>query len=134
MKVSLNLAKNFPWARWNHTLHGTLYHSCELIKLNGDTTIGELSEEPLEANNKLIRNFLNAKACKCDQTLQLTDCMNRTLERSHPEIRARISQFRPAKRCTICESTTHTARSHYKVVGIELDAFDSCVNEMILSD
>ena len=55
-QASLNLCDNFPWVLMNHTLHGTLHHSVELISLNDGYGLGSLSEECLEANNKDIRN------------------------------------------------------------------------------
>ena len=58
MDISLNIVDNFPWVRLNHTLHGTIQHSTELIKLNSGYELGAYSEKGLEANNKDIRNFL----------------------------------------------------------------------------
>ena len=53
------LVSAFPWARMNHTLHGTVQHSAEIIELNDSFGLGALSEEGLEANNKDIRKFLD---------------------------------------------------------------------------
>ena len=117
INTSMNIATNFKWVPINFTLHSSLHHSAELISLNGDRGLGELSEEALEANNKDIRLYMNTHSRKSDPILQLTDVMNRTLERSHPCVRYAIEQFRPKKQCTKCGSTSHTIRSHHTVVG-----------------
>ena len=122
----MNLAKNFPWARWNYTLHGSIQHSSELIQDNGGFGLGDLSEEPLEANNKDIRKFLKDKSRNSDQVNQMINCMNRTLERSHPKVRALISDFRPPRKCAICGMSGHTIRTHDKVTGVsEISRYDS---------
>ena len=129
--TSLYLAKNFKWARWNQTLHAIVHHGPELCKDNGDRGLGELSEEPLEANNKDIRKYLNDKSRKSDPVSQLTDCMNRNLERSHPKVRSLILNYKPDKSCTICGQAEHTARTHYKVVGVEIGRYDRHVLDII---
>ena len=57
-QTMLTITNHFPWAKINHTLHGSIQHSCELIQMNGDRSLGGYSEEGLEANNKDVRNFL----------------------------------------------------------------------------
>ena len=42
-----HLCDNFTWVKLNHTLHGTLHHSVELINLNDGYALGNLSEECL---------------------------------------------------------------------------------------
>ena len=54
---SLNIANIFPWALINHTMHGSIQHSAELIGMNCDYGLGSLSEEGLEATNKDVRKF-----------------------------------------------------------------------------
>ena len=51
-----NLVNNFPLL--NDTLHATVHHSPELIKMNEGYSLGALSEEGLEDNNKDIRKFV----------------------------------------------------------------------------
>ena len=55
--------------------------------MNGDRSVGEQSEEPLEANNKDTRLFSNSMSRKMDPTLQLYDVIIRCLERAHPHVR-----------------------------------------------
>ena len=65
-QTMLNIANNFPWALLNHTLHGTIQHSAELIEMNGGESLGWYSEEGLEANNGDICNYLEWLSRKCD--------------------------------------------------------------------
>ena len=80
-ETSLMIADNFSWADINYTLHGVLHHSEELIILNNGWSIGELSEEGLEANNKFIRKYLEERSRKTSPVDQLTDVMSRLLEK-----------------------------------------------------
>ena len=57
-ETSFNLCENFPWVKINHTLHGTLHYSLQLISLNDGYGLGNLSEVCLEVNSKEIRNYL----------------------------------------------------------------------------
>ena len=66
-------ANNFAWAKLNHTLHGAIQHSVELIQLNDDEGLGPYSEEGLEANNKDIRRYLEELSRKSDGNQQLED-------------------------------------------------------------
>ena len=52
-ETSLNIATELKWVVINFTLHRLRHHSLELIVLNGRWSIGTLSEEALERNNKL---------------------------------------------------------------------------------
>ena len=54
-ETNLLLAGKLPWVSLNFTLHGLLHHSVELIKMNNNLSIGTLSEEALESNNKFVR-------------------------------------------------------------------------------
>ena len=55
--TSLLIANKLPWVSVNFTLHGLLHHSAELIQLNNNWSIGSLSEEALESNNKFVWRF-----------------------------------------------------------------------------
>ena len=95
--MTFNLCDNFPWVKINHTLHGTLHHSPELISLHDGYGLGSLSEECLEANNKDIRNYIQFLSRKRDPVDQLTDVMVRLLERSDPAINNLVTSV-PAKK------------------------------------
>lgn len=129
---SMNLINNFPWARLNHTLHGTVHHSTELIVLNDGQGLGMLSEEGLESNNKDIRNYLQFLCRKSSAKEQLTDVMCRLLERSDPVIYNTFSKNHFPKRCTECDSNEHTIRSHGRIFAKPSKEFDSYVESIIL--
>lgn len=126
------MCKSFPWARLNHTLHGTLHHSAELISLNDGYSLGSLSEECLETNNKDIRNYLQFLSRKTDPMLQLTDVMSRLLERSDPVIRDTTIQNQPMKYCSDCGATDHTIRSHSRLFGLPKKWYNSLVEDVLL--
>ena len=122
-ETMINIARNFPFAKLNHTLHGTIQHSAELIKLNGGESLGWYSEEGLEANNKDIRNYLEHLSRKCDSNKQIEDVHHRLLERSDPYLIYITLKYTGAKVCTICKSSDHTVRTHdvhqFTVDGLE---------------
>ncbi len=89
-----HLHTNLPWVLLNHTLHGALQHSSELIGRNDGYGLGAFSEEGLEANNKDIREFLKTKSRKCDPFDQLSDVMHRLLERSDPIVTKELRNLR----------------------------------------
>ena len=131
-KTSMNICENFPWVKINHTLHGSLHHSVELITLNEGSGLGNLSEEGLEANNKDIRNYLQFLARKDDPMHQLTDVMSRLLERSDPCIAQKVSKLRPLKCCSQCGSNEHTARSHKRINEKPKSLYCKLVEDILL--
>ena len=76
----------------NHTLHGLIYHSGELIAHNDGYALGALSEEGLEATNKFIRRFLELLSQKTSPIDQLT-VMSRLLERLNPKVVSKIASM-----------------------------------------
>ena len=101
--------------------------------LNGNRGLSDLSVKCLEANNKDLRKFLEDYSRKTDPVLQLTDACNRELERSHPTIREIIAEFRPTKLCSTCGASSHTIRTHHKVMGGGvIGLYDSYVTDIIL--
>ena len=130
---SLHLIQSFPWARLNHTLHATVHHSPELMQMNDCYSLGSLSEEGLESNNKDIRNFLLTHSRKMSHQLQLTDVMHRLLERSFPEIADIVSLQRFQKRCKECGSTDHTIRSHGRIYSLPMGNYDTAVMDILIN-
>ena len=112
-ETMMNIAQNFPWCKLNHTLHGTIQHSAELIRMNGGESLGWYSEEGLEANNKDIRNYLEHLSRKCDSNKQIEDVHHRLLERSDPYLTHITSKYTGAKVCRICTASDHTVRTHH---------------------
>ena len=127
---SLNIANNFPWALINHTMHGSIQHSAELIGMNGHYGLGSLSEEGLEATNKDVKFFIRERSRKCSPIDQLTDVMARLLERSDPFIRDIILKCHAPLSCTECGSTEHTIRSHSRRTSLPKCSYDTYVEEL----
>ena len=131
--LSLLIAK-YKWVKVNHTLHGVLHHSADLIALNGGYALSSLSEEGLEATNKFIRRFLEILARKTSPVEQLTDVMARLLERSNPSITKRITTIEKGKKveCLHCESKEHSTRQHTKFAALGPEKhYDVLVNAML---
>ena len=97
LDTSLHIARKFPWVEINYTLHGVLHHSYELVIQNDGYSLGALSEEALESNNKFIRRYAELLSRKTSPLDQLTDVMARLLEKSDPYIIERRMNFRPRK-------------------------------------
>ena len=110
--ATLKIITNMPWAQINHTLHGVLHYSADLITLNDGYGLGNLSEEGLEANKKDIGSYLKLLSRKTSHLEQPTDVMSRLLERSDPCVLNRIIHLHPPKLCRNCGSNEHTRRSH----------------------
>ena len=56
-EVNLRIVTTFPWAAISPSVHRILAHSWEVIEMNGGFGLGDVSEEGLEALNKLIREM-----------------------------------------------------------------------------
>ena len=132
LDFSLNVIDNFPFALLNDTLHATVHHSAELIKLNEGYSLGALSEEGLEGNNKDIRNYLSKFCRKTNKVHQLTDVIFRLLERSDPGILKLIRFQQSQKKCTECGSKEHTIRSHGRKYSLPKGDYDSAVNDILM--
>ena len=123
---NMNVTQNFPWVVLCHTLHATIHHSEELMKDNGDIGLGMFSEEPLEATNKDVRNYLRDLSRKNDPSSQMEDVITRLLERSHPSVHNDICSLFLKPSCSVCGSAEHTARSHGKNIYPTME-YDSIV-------
>ena len=132
-EISLLIAAKLPWTEINWTLHGTLHHSAELIYLNDGWSLGALSEEALEANNKFVRRYLEQYSRTSSPFLQLTDTMCRLLERSNPEVISYQDGIRKKLKCDEC-GRKHKTQNHQKYIYDEatvMDKYDSIVLSMI---
>lgn len=132
-ETSFNICENFSWVRINHTLHGTLHHSPELMIRHDGQALGNLSEEGLEANNKDIRNYLQFLSRKDDPVHQMMDVMARMLERSDPRIINISTQFQTSKYCTECGGKDHTVRSHHRLFASPKTLYSSIVESVFLN-
>ena len=129
-QTNILIASNFPWVQINFTLHGVLHHSSELIERHDGKGLGALSEEALEANNKYVRRYLELFSRKTSPIDQLTDVMNRLLERSHPEIVSNKYDMRPKLFCTTCGSRKHSTKCHDKVINF--GSYDLAVHDILI--
>ena len=125
---SINLINIFPFALLNDTLHATVHHSPELIQNNEGYSLGALSEEGLEGNNKDIRNYLERFCRKTSIINQVTDVMKDQI----PEFLKKIIKQWSPKRCTEYGSMDHNIRSNARKYSLPRGNFDSAFNELIL--
>ena len=88
------LLVEFPWMKLSETVHRFLAHSAEVIRLNGDQGLGQLSESPLEAQHKLVRKYRTYLARLTNETDNLQDVYNRLYMRFCPIIRKQKPQKR----------------------------------------
>lgn len=77
--------KKYPWHYMPTSVHKVLWHGSEVIR-SFLVPIGQLSEEALEAGNKIIRNFREFHARKTSRKDNLRDILNRLLVASDPLI------------------------------------------------
>lgn len=71
-------------------------------------------------------------ARKTSALAQLTDVMNRQIERSHPAILTYVAKIKPAISCRECGSQTHTVRSHNKQMNASVNEYDELVNDILI--
>ena len=124
-EISLLIAEKLPWVEITPTLHGLLHHSTELIHLSRGWSLGTLSEEALESNNKYVRRYLEQYARTSSPILQLTDAMFRLLERSDPTIQYHQKKIKNEVKCNKCE-LKHKTKNHEKYA---LLSYQTVLNE-----
>ena len=85
-EVNLRIVQLFPWAAVSPSVHRILAHSWEVIELNGEFGLGDVSEEGLEALNKQILNMREHGARKDSTENNFLDTFNHLWDRSRPTI------------------------------------------------
>ena len=95
-----------PTFKFTPAVHLVLAHSAALVTANESTGLGSLSEEPLEHNNKNIRNYREHLSRKTTQHANLSDVLTRLWVKSNPIIRS----ARNKTKCSFC-SNEHNVRS-----------------------
>ena len=125
----VNIYTNFPWAVLNHTLHGTIQHSAELIEVNGRESIGWYSEEGLEVNNKDIRNYLERLSRKCNNDYHIEDVHHNLLDRSDPYLIRIVSKYTEKKLCPVCKSINRPIRTHDAHQFLQVMVLRSIIND-----
>ena len=129
-KTSVLIATELPWVQINYALHGILHHSNELIQRNSNHGLSAISEEALEANIKYVRRYLELFSRKTSPIDQLTDVMDRLLERSHPDNLNNKYSLRSKPLCNTCGSRKHFTRTHDKAVTF--DSYDLVVHDILI--
>ena len=134
LETSLLIAEKFKWVEINFTLHGLLHHSLELIEANNGWSIGVLSEEALESNNKFVRRYLERFSRKTSPIQQLTDTMSRLLERSDPEVLHLQRKTKKRVCCNTC-GMKHLTDNHKNYLTRKIDiknSFDELFSKLLL--
>jgi len=80
-----DLITEYPWYYLPATVHKVLIHGSAVIE-HALVSIGELSEEAAESNNKEIKKCRLQHSRKVSRTLSNTDVINNLLLRSDPFI------------------------------------------------
>ena len=76
----------FPWAAVSPSVHRILAHSWEVIELNGEFGLGDVSEEGLEALNKQIKDMREHGSRKDSTENNFLDTYHHLWDRSRPTI------------------------------------------------
>ena len=85
-EVYLVIVERFPWAVVSPSVHRILAHAWEVLELNNGFGLGDMSEEGLEALNKIIRSRREHGARKTSTLANFMDCYNHMWDRSRPTI------------------------------------------------
>ena len=96
-EVYMAIVENFPWAVVSPSVHRILAHSWEVMELNNGFGLGDLSEEGLEALNKMIRSRREHGARKTSTEDNMRDCYNHLWDRSRPTIVSMEREIQPKK-------------------------------------
>ena len=76
----------FPWAAVSPSVHRILAHSWEVIELNGEFGLGDVSEEGLEVLNKQIKDMREHGSRKDSTENNFLDTYHHLWDRSRPTI------------------------------------------------
>ena len=85
-EVYLKIVERFPWAVVTQSIHRILAHAHEVIELNQGFGLGDVSEEGLEALNKLIRQMREHGSRKDCTMNNFQDTFHHLWDRSRPTI------------------------------------------------
>lgn len=79
------LVQEYPWYNLPASVHKVLIHGSDVIKY-GLVSIGELSEEAAESNNKYLKAFRRDHTRKMSRKVTNLDLMNRLMLHSDPYV------------------------------------------------
>ena len=105
--VYSKILREFPYALISYTVHRVLAHSAECMERNGCLGLKFLSEEGLEASNKVARYAQSQLTRKTDPESMLKDIYKPLYIPGIPSIRGK----RLVPKCRQCDKSGHTIRS-----------------------
>ena len=127
--TNILIVREFPWSTIPPSIHRLLAHSAERIQLNDGYGLGKLSEEPLEAQHKLLRTAREILARKTSLYENLYDVFTFLYTRSDPLVRSK----RRVHKCSFCSKQGHTKRSCPKRKVTVIRSYDALFEELKLS-
>ena len=124
----IDVLRNFPWVDLSPTAHKILAHAAELVTKNGGKGLGNMSEEGLEACNKLIRRFRASWTLQTSDDANLRDLIKKMwLVSDHY-----FSSFRKTLKCLKCGSSRHQRKCPVRDILANRSEADILVQEMFL--
>ena len=126
--------ETFPWYPLPQAVHGFLAHCAERIDQNGGVSLGELSEQGMEASNKELREGREKFARKMDLQKNITDVYKRQWVTSDKI----LWHMKKEPVCKHCYDSGHTTRKcpsnkeNQKLEDEELDEDLPLLNSLIM--
>ena len=116
-----SILTNFPWVHITPTLHKLLAHAPQIISDYSDGFgLEELSEEGIEACNKLIRRFRERLSRKFSFEDNITDVFVRLVSQSDPILKSYRSVGKKHLETPMSEQMSYQERLVSSII-IELD-------------
>ena len=77
----------FPWMNVSNSIHNALAHSAQIMRENNGRGLAQLSEAPLEAQQKFVRRVRTNLSRKTSEEESNVDVMTRLTIRTEPFVR-----------------------------------------------
>ena len=126
--TNILIAQEFPWSTIPPSIHRLLAHSAERIQLNDGHGLGNQTEEPLEAQHKLLRSTRELLARKTSLHDNLHDVFTFLYTRSDPIVRSKRRTFK----CSFCKKLGHTIRSCTSRKSTCMRSYDALFEDLII--
>ena len=123
----IDILINFKWVDLTPTVHQVLAHSSELVERNNCMGLGHLSEEGLEAQNKIIRRFRTYWTIQKDDDSNLKDLIKKMWLISDSV----FYSFRRVVKCPKCGSIGHQRKCPMLQKDCNQSKADLMVEEII---